>query len=1012
MERIGLEAVLLMDSFRRGMREYIAGTKAMEDETKQLLQAMQPAGIALAGLGAAGTAFIRSATLTAARTEELGLVLDVLAENARKAAVAEGDLTRASQLSAQAIDGTVAAVKERGITTQVALKLTSQFARYELDMAQASDLARVAQDAAVISMQDSSEALDGLLHGILTYNPRVLRTYGITVQAEDAFKKFAAANGLAADELDNTQRAQAMLNAVLAEGQSISGAYEAAMGSAGKQLRSLNRYWEEAKNALGEAFLPILSEAVQSITALLKWFNELDPSAQRVVAQLLGIGTATAAVSGAVILLTPRITAMAAAFGQLGKLLAQHSSLLSSTQMVNARWQYALTGDTTALKAATTATGGWASAMSAAIPIAAALAAAVMALAAAKKFDEERTARQAEVTDAWTQFLKEQLEQEQTATEIANNYAVARGRVAKEYEAGGVLARMFVNEQKALNADTKTLNDTLLTAAESYDDYLAALERINATMPTTTTFYAGQKREVREQIPVMDELTFSLIRNAEAYEELGRTSGDAGIGVARLALAEKEVATNAMEAAQQVAMMTDALQRVGIAGAQAESAQRAIALATGQMTQLAATQEDALTMLALAYEKGDLSQEAYIQAAQRVLSVTADSAPGYDAIRDAVEGATGGLYELGDSLEGIPESMQDAAAASRQMAEILEKAAQEEAEIAARVVDMEADYNRQIIDININRARAIEDIDRNLAQQRAQAAVQLSQRLAQIEAQAAQQQQQAAQQHARRMQDIEEQYQERLRDIQKRYQESMYDAIANRDATAALEAMRTRDDELEEARRDRDEQQADAQADYARQQEEQRVNLEIQRQQALQAYNQQMADLELSRQEQIDELDRSIRRQMEDIERHNQWEIQAMRNKFSAEYAQAIAAYANEESAYRQHLINMRTIYAQYGWGGTTGEHRKTGGRYATGGAFLATGPTQATFGEAGVPELVVAQPLRPVAGMGLGVGASAPTTMHHEVSGAVEGVMSGFEGRLTGAISQAVLRAFSDVLR
>lgn len=980
MEKIGLEAVLLMDSFRRGVKEYLSGTQQMLSETEKLTRELQPAGIALAALGAAGMATIRSATLTAARTQELGLVLDVLAENARKAAVAEGDLDRASQLTTQAIDGTVAAVKERGITTQVALKLTAQFARYELDMAQASDLARVAQDAAVISMQDSSEALDGLLHGILTYNSRVLRTYGITTQAEDAFKAFAAANGLAADELTNTQRSQAMLNAVLKEGQSIAGAYEASMGSAGKQLRSLNRYWEEAKNALGEAFLPMLSKAVGALTDLLKWFNALDPAAQKTIAYMLGIGTAITSVAGAAILLTPRIIATASAFMTLGKLAGDVGAGVSL-----------LRGG---FSAAQVASLGLAGQLAVLLPILLAITAAAYAAYKAYQLYQEIQARTTETTDAWTQMLQEQVAAGKSATEIALEYSKAQERVNQGYESGGLIAEMFIDKQRVLNADTETLQQTLAYTAKSYGEYVAAIATVNTNLTD-------------------GEMAVRMMTEAE-YQE-AKAAAEAAAATGELGTAAEETAGKVLTAAEQLSAMTDALQRVGISGTQAEEAQRAIALATGQTTQLAAVQEDALTMLALAYEDGKLSQEAYIQAAQQVLSVTADSATGYDAVRDAVESATGGLFELGDSLEGIPTSMQDAAAASRQMAEILEKAAQEEQEIAQRVVDMEADYNRQVIDININRARAIEDIDRDLAQQRAQAAAQLAQRMAQIEAQAAQQAEQARDQQAQRMAQIEEQYQERIRDIQERYQESMYEAVANRDATAALEAMRTRDDELGEASQDRDEQQADAQESYARQQEEQRINLETQRQQAQEAYNQQMADLALSRQQQIEEIDRGIQRQMEDMQRQNQWEIEAMRNKFATEYAQAVNAYASEESAYRQHLINMQTIYAQYGGGNYGGNYEHApgyAGRWATGGAFVASGPTQATFGEAGVPELVVSQPLSPVAGMGLGASANAGGTMRHEVAGQVEGVMSGFEGRLTGAISQAVLRAFGEVLR
>ena len=802
MEKIGLKAVLEMSGFQAGMRAYLTGTKQMESETEKLLHSLQPVGVALAAVGAAGTAFIRSATLTAARTEELSLVLDVLAENSRQAAIAEGDLARASQLTTRAIDGTVDAVKERGITTQVATKLVGQFARYELDMAQASDLARVAQDAAVISMQDSSEALDGLLHGILTYNPRVLRTYGITVQAADAFEQYAAANGLVADELDNAQRAQAMLSAVLQEGTSISGAYDAAMDSAGKQLRSLNRHLEEAKNELGQAYLPLMGDAVEKVTDLLKAFNSLDPAQQKMIANLLGIGTVVSTVGGTFLLLTPRIIATAKALGTLGGFA---SNVGFSLKLIGAG---------------------------------------------------------AEVADLGL-----------------------AGLTAKAIAAVGPLAALIA------------------------------------------VVLAGNKI-----LEGHHEKTVTLSDSYERYVDMMRKTGRASAIVTEAEWEQQKAQAAQAATAEDAARATDAY------------AQR-------------------LTALALAYQ-----QE---QAA----------------------------------LEPTKEQLEELVDLEKRMAE-------DQADIAQRVLDMERDYNRQIVDMNINRARQIEDIDRDLAKSREAAAVNLAQRLAAIEAQGAQQQQQAAYEHARRMAEIEEQYQERIRDIQKRYRETMWDAISNRDATAALKAMRTRREELDEAKRDRDQQNADAQADYAQQQTEQAANLEIQRQQAQQAYAEQMADLQTSRQEQIEELDRSLARQLEDLERHNQWTLQEMRQEFRDEYAEAIAAYASEEALYAQHLENMRRIWETYGgnWGIPQSGARGFIGGYAEGGSFVTGGPTTATFGEGGVPELVTAVPLR-----GLyrdsGGGGGAGGTMRHEVSGAIEGVMGGFEGRLTGAITGAVLRAFGEVL-
>jgi len=865
MEKIGLKAVLEMTGFQAGMRAYLSGTKAMESETEALLHSLQPVGVALAAVGAAGMAFVRSAALTAARTEELGFVLDVLAENAQQAAFAEGDLARASQLTTQAIDGTVAAVKEQGITTQVATKLVGQFARYELDMVQASELARVAQDAAVISMQDSSQALDGLLHGILTYNPRVLRTYGITTQASDAFEAFADANGLVADELDSAQRAQAMLNAVLGEGQSIAGAYDAAMDSAGKQLRSLNRHLEEAKNALGEAYLPLMGEAVEKVTNLLKAFNELDPAQQKAIATMLGVGTVVATVGGTFLLLAPRVIATAKALG----------TLAGATKGVGIGLAAMAKGATAAEVAST----GLAGTAAVAIPVLLALAAAAMAAYKAYELHQEIQARQVETSGAWTAMLQEQVSAGKSATAIAEEYTKAQKRVAEAHESGGLIADIFINKEKVMNANAETLNQTLATQAASYTEYAQAIGLINA--------------ELEE-----GEIALTSLTEAQWKD------------------------TRAVEAAK--------------------------------------TQR----------------KDFY----------------------DYIQGATGPTEEQLKAL-----------------AELEEQMASDKAGIAKRVLSMERDYNEQLIDMAIDRARAIEDIERGLAQQRASAAAQLAQRLVAIEAQGTQQAEQAAYQHAQRMAQIEEQYQERIRQIQETYEKSRYDAIRSRDALALLNAERTRDKETGEAKRERDKQQGEAGADYARQQAEQAANLEAQRQAAIEAYQQQMADLEESRREQEEELDRSQKRQLEDLERHNRWTIERMRQEFSDEYLTAMMAYSSQEALYAGHLENMRRIWETMGgnWGGLprTGERGIIGG-FQEGGAFITQGPTTATFGEGGIPELVVAQPLQPVASQGGAGTMNISGTMRHEVSGAVSGMMAGYEGRLSAMISQAVMEAFTEVLR
>ena len=216
---------------------------------------------AVVGLSLGIIKLSKDAMMSAARVEELELVMEVIGKNAG--------------VSTQKLYDNVDAIKELGITTQVALGLVTQFTRFQLDAADATKLARVAQDAAVISMSDSSEALQGLMHGITTMNTRVLRTYGITISSTvDLQDKFAESLGITRGELNQQQKIQAVLNGVLAQGETIQGAYEAAMQSSSKQLRSMKRHVVELLNSLGKPLLDAFGDVVTGATNMLKVFRK------------------------------------------------------------------------------------------------------------------------------------------------------------------------------------------------------------------------------------------------------------------------------------------------------------------------------------------------------------------------------------------------------------------------------------------------------------------------------------------------------------------------------------------------------------------------------------------------------------------------------------------------------------------------------------------------------------------------------------------------------------------
>lgn len=191
-----------------------------------------------------------------ARVETLGVVMEQVGKNA---------LYLQSEMH-----GYTDAVKKAGITTQESRQTVTQFVQAHLDLAKASQLARVAQDAAVIGNTNSSESMRGLMHGIVTLQPEILRTYGIIVNFESEYAKFAASIGRTVESLSGQEKQQIALNAVLKAGAGIAGAYEAAMGTVGKQITSLPRLIEEAKLQFGELFKPALTVLVQEFTVALQ----------------------------------------------------------------------------------------------------------------------------------------------------------------------------------------------------------------------------------------------------------------------------------------------------------------------------------------------------------------------------------------------------------------------------------------------------------------------------------------------------------------------------------------------------------------------------------------------------------------------------------------------------------------------------------------------------------------------------------------------------------------------
>jgi len=313
MEEAGIQAVI------KGLAEFKAGSKEMDqaiagigqtaDKTKAPVSRLQAsfadleakaakAIIPLAAVSAVLVATVGKMTMTAARTEELGVVVENMG---RVAGYSEEQLAKVEN-----------EIKDLGITTQSARTIITRFIGAELDLADASKIARAAQDLAVIGMEDSSTAAANLTYAIASMQPRILRQYGLFVNLNTVYEESATALGKTVEELTETEKRQGFLNAVLAQAANYAGTYEAAMGTAGKQIRSFSRYTEEISNELGQHFLPYLAEGVGLATKFAKAILGLSDESKAGVAKVLMYATAISVMA----------TGMATAILMAGKLKA------------------------------------------------------------------------------------------------------------------------------------------------------------------------------------------------------------------------------------------------------------------------------------------------------------------------------------------------------------------------------------------------------------------------------------------------------------------------------------------------------------------------------------------------------------------------------------------------------------------------------------------------------------------------------------------------------------------
>jgi hypothetical protein len=111
-------------------------------------------------------------------------------------------------------------VTDNAISVADSFRAVAQASSAGLGSEEIARLGAVARGASLALGRDASEAMDRLTRGAIKLEPELLDELGIMVRLDEAVREYAREQGKAASSLSLTERRQAFLNAVLAEGES------------------------------------------------------------------------------------------------------------------------------------------------------------------------------------------------------------------------------------------------------------------------------------------------------------------------------------------------------------------------------------------------------------------------------------------------------------------------------------------------------------------------------------------------------------------------------------------------------------------------------------------------------------------------------------------------------------------------------------------------------------------------------------------------------------------------
>lgn len=151
---------------------------------------------------------------------------------------------------------------------------------------------------------DAKQAVDDLTTALGRQSPMILDNLGITLKLEEAYTIYAKQLGKTADQLTDTEKQQAFLNAALEKGSEVVERLGGIQEDSAAKFERLRATFSDLRGEIGELLLPVIEDMTEKITDWIDQFRELDTKTQRTII----IVAAAAAAVGPLLIVVGQLT--------------------------------------------------------------------------------------------------------------------------------------------------------------------------------------------------------------------------------------------------------------------------------------------------------------------------------------------------------------------------------------------------------------------------------------------------------------------------------------------------------------------------------------------------------------------------------------------------------------------------------------------------------------------------------------------------------------------------------